>query len=423
MLERYFVKPSTVDRIRASWIAPAIEAYVDWLADHDYSAAVVRGRVPVLVRFGDFAREAGVTAMADLPAHVDAFIAHRVAERASLRADGRSGPTLAKDLRIEIEGMLAVALPGFERTGRRHHPMPFATEVPGFVDYLVAERGLRPVTVEQYRHHLDRFKAYLDRIGVRRLEELSPAVLSAFIVERSSAGLARSTVREGAGIVRVLLRYAHREGAVSRDLSEAVGWPQAYRLTSLPRSISWEDVNKVLAGVDRRSACGRRDYAILLLLVVYGLRGREVAALRLDDIDWRRERLTVPERKAGHSTAFPLTATVGEALLAYLKDGRPQSADRHIFFRSCAPIRPIGAAAVSGRARHYLLKAGIDVPRPGSHTLRHTTVQRLVDADFDLKTIGDFIGHRSADSTQIYAKVAVEALREVALGDGEAVLA
>lgn len=258
---------------------------------------------------------------------------------------------------------------------------------------------------------------------MRRLDELSPAVLSAYVVERASTGLARSTVRDGAGVLRVFLRYAHREGVVSRDLSDAVGWPQVYRLATLPRSISWEDVNKVLAGVDRRTPAGRRDYAILLLLVVYGLRGREVAALTLDDIDWKRERLAIPERKAGHSTAFPLTATVAEALIAYLKDGRPQSTDRHVFFRAFAPLRPIRAAAVSGRARHYLLKAGIDVPRPGSHTLRHTTVQRLVDADFDLKTIGDFIGHRSAASTEVYAKVAVEALREVALGDGEAVLA
>ena len=423
MLEHYFVKPSTVDRIRASWIAPSIEQYVEWLAGRNYSAAVVHSRVPVLVTFGEFARDRGAKNLADLPVHIDAFVAHRVAERASLRADGRAGPTLAKDLRGPIEQMLSVTVPGFVRTGRRQHPVPFASAVPGFFGYLVEERGLRAASIEQYRFHLDRFEAYLDRIGVGRLEELSPTVLSSFVVERASTGLARSTVRDGAGVLRVFLRFAHREGVLARDFSGAVGWPQVYRLASLPRSISWEEVNKVLAGVDRRTSAGRRDYAILLLLVVYGLRGREVAALTLDDIDWKRERLAIPERKAGHSTAFPLTATVGEALVSYLKDGRPETDDRHVFFRACAPIWPIGAAAVSGRARHYLLKAGIDVPRPGSHTLRHSTVQRLVDADFDLKTIGDFIGHRSARSTEVYAKVAVEALREVALGDGEAVLA
>ncbi|MFH5878512.1 tyrosine-type recombinase/integrase [Arthrobacter sp. NA-172] len=152
------------------------------------------------------------------------------------------------------------------------------------------------------------------------------------------------------------------------------------------------------------------------------MRGREVAALTLDDIDWKHERLAVPERKAGHSTAFPLSVVVGEAVLDYLQHGRPPSSDRHVFFRAVAPRQPISAAGVSSCARFYLLKAGINVPRPGSHTLRHSAVQRLLDANLTLKTIGDFVGHRSSRSTEVYAKVAVEALREVALGDGEAVL-
>jgi site-specific recombinase XerD len=106
-----------------------------------------------------------------------------------------------------------------------------------------------------------------------------------------------------------------------------------------------------------------------------------------------------------------------------LQRGRPETSDRHVFFRAVAPVRPIGAAAVSCCARHYLLKAGVEVPRPGSHTLRHTAVQRLVDDGFGLKEIGDFIGHRSPRSTEVYAKVGVEKLRQVALGDGEEVLA
>ena len=330
---------------------------------------------------------------------------------------------MEKEVRGPVEQMLSVALPGFEPTGRRQHPQPFASVVPGFFDYLVDERGLRPASICQYRHHLDRFEAYLARIGVASIRELSPVILSAYIVERAGVGLAKSTVRDSAGVLRVFLRYAHREGVLGADLSGAVGYPQVYRLSSVPRSISWDDVNRVLLGVDRRSVAGRRNYAILLLLVTYGLRGREVAALTLDDIDWKNDRLKIPERKAGHSTAFPLSAVVGQAILDYLRHGRPETPDRHVFFRAVAPRRPIGTAAVSVIARTCLLEAGVEVPRPGSHTLRHSAVQRLVDADFDLKTIGDFIGHRSPRSTEVYAKVAVEQLREVAMGDGEEVLA
>lgn len=420
MLEQYFVKPETVDRVRASWIGSEIESYVSWMAEHCYGAKTIWRRVPIAVAFGEFAWDRGARAPEELPVFVEGFVAERVA-----RHDGRPGSVRLlppKEIRGQVEQMLSVVLPGFVPTGRRHHRQPFADVAPRFFDYLTEERGLRPASVEHYRFHLDRFEAYLVEIGLDRIDALSPTVLSAYVVQRASIGLAKSTVRDGCGVLRVFLRYAHREGVLPADLSDTVGWPQVYRLSTVPRSITWDDVNRVLAAVDRRTVCGRRDYAMLLLLVTYGLRGHEVAALTLDDIDWKRERLAVPERKAGHSTAFPLSAVVGEALIDYLQHGRPQTTDRHVFFRAVAPLRPIGSAAVSGRASHYLLKAGIRVPRPGSHTLRHSTVQRLVDAEFDLKTIGDFIGHRSSRSTEIYAKVAVEALREVALGDGEAVL-
>lgn len=421
MLEDYLVKPQTVDRVRASWIASEIERYVTWLTEHGYRERNVLARVPLLVAFGDFAATRGAGAPQDLPGQIAAFVDGRVAERASARRDGLARPTLAKEIRGPIEQMLTVVLAGFEGSGRRRRELPFAVAVPGFFDYLVAERGLAPAAVEGYRHHLDRFEVFLARVGAR-VGELSPALLSAFVTERSGAGLAKSTVREGCGVLRVFLRYLHREGVLSRDLSDAVEWPQAYRLSTIPRSITWAEVERVLVGVDRRTPCGKRDYAILLLLVIYGLRGREVAGLSLDDIDWRHERLGVPERKAGHSTTYPLSPPVGEAIADYLRHGRPTTTDRHVFVRAMAPVRPLGAAAVSACAGRHLLAAGVKVPRPGSHTLRHTCVQRLVDADFSLKEIGDFVGHRSPASTEIYAKVAVESLREVALGDGEEVL-
>lgn len=175
----------------------------------------------------------------------------------------------------------------------------------------------------------------------------------------------------------------------------------------------------MLSVVERRMPAGKRDYAILLLLVTYGLRAREVAALLLDHVDWKRERLHVPERKADHATAYPLSTIVGDAIVDYLQHGRPKTTDRHLFFRSVAPYVPLTYSAISCCATHYLRKAGIPVSRAGSHTLRHTCVQRLVDADFSLKVIGDYVGHRVPASTEIYSKVAVEALRKVALGDGE----
>jgi hypothetical protein len=227
MLEQYFVKPATVDRIRGSWIGAEIEKYVGWLIDQGYGSKSIWRRVPIAFAFGEFARARGAITIADVPAHVDAFVAERVAVH---DARTRSARPMAKEVRGPVEQFLAAVVAGFERTGRRQHPQPFAAVAPGFFDYLVEERGLRPASVLGYRHHLDRFEAYLERIGVGSIEELSPAILSAFVVERSSAGLARSTVRDGVGVLRVFTT-AWR----SRSARPATPPPSRFRPSSARR--------------------------------------------------------------------------------------------------------------------------------------------------------------------------------------------
>jgi integrase len=171
--------------------------------------------------------------------------------------------------------------------------------------------------------------------------------------------------------------------------------------------------------VDRRSAIGKRDYALLLLLVSYGLRAREIAAMQLEDLDWKQAQLCVPTRKGGHSTRYPLSATVGEAIIAYLRAGRPTVDDRHLFLVTRMPYSPMPHWAISARVASRLHAAGIQVPRAGSHTLRHTCVQRLVESDVPFKVIGDYVGHRREESTLVYGKVALHRLRQLAIGDAE----
>jgi integrase/recombinase XerD len=422
MLERYYIRPDTIDRIQASWIAGGIERYVEWLTEHQYAARNVFRRVPILRRFGDVARARGAATWEDLPRHVDAFVAGWVQERGQHCRSDRARRKVADEARNPIEQMLALVVPGFVGRGRARGPRePFAGQAGAFFEYLRSERGLRDASVLLYRHHLAQFDAYLQTIGLVELTALSPAILGAFVVE-SGRRFGRTSMRSLCGILRVFLRYLHREHLLPKDLSASVESPRAYRLATIPRAITWDEVRRMLEAVDRRSTTGKRDYAILLLLVTYGLRAREVAALTLDDLDWKRDRLRIPERKAGHSTAYPLSPTVGAALVEYLQHGRPLATDRRIFFRVLAPPVPLTTAAVSSRVSHYLHRAGIAVARPGSHTLRHTCVQRLVDAEVPFKVIGDYVGHRAAASTEIYTKVALDALREVALGDGETIL-
>ena len=159
MLETYFVKPQTAGRIRACWIGAEIERYAGWLAEQGYRTRTVLRHVQALVAFGEFARRRGASVPADLPAHVDDFVAMRV-------AGYRRGRDAATEVRSPVEQMLTVILPGFERTGLPHRELPFSRAVPGFFEYLAAERGLRPESIVGYQHHLARFEAYLDQIGV-----------------------------------------------------------------------------------------------------------------------------------------------------------------------------------------------------------------------------------------------------------------
>jgi len=422
MLERFFVLPTTVDRIRASWIADQIEQYVEWLAEHEYRPRSILRRVPLIVRFGEFARSHGASHFEELPSHVDAFAKDQIRKRLRPCSKQLARRRLHADITHPIQQLFRVALPDYSRDVHAGTvSQPFGSQAPQFFDYLQEQRGLKKATMRLYRDHLTTYEQYLRQAGIKDLTHLSTDAIEGFITWRSTQ-LSPTSLRGLCSALRLFFRYLYREQILDRDLSSAIEAPRAYRLSTIPRSIEWGKVREMLDSVDRRSALGKRDYAMLLLLVTYGLRAREVASLRLDDIDWRSERLQIPERKADHAATFPLSPIVGEALLDYLKSGRPRTTRREVFFRARAPRRPISHRVVSLRASYYLRKIGVEVHRPGSHTLRHSCAQHLLDADFSLKVIGDYLGHRSASSTEIYAKVAIEALREVALGDGEEIL-
>ncbi len=418
MFEHYFVRPTTVDRIRASWMSTGIEQYVRWLHERRYGRAYVVSRVQILFHFGEFAHQRGVDSIDQLGPHVASFVDGWVKAHYR-RAHKGSKEAMSRRTCRPIYAFLRLLTPGFRATTTLL--VPFADRAPGYFEHLRKQRGLSERTLYGYYHQLSRLETYLNKIGLTDLSQLSPLIVNTFVTDAGQR-LGPRSVREMCTTSKSFLRYLYREGQLPRDLSPAIEIPRQYRLARVPRAISWSDVQCMLDVVDRRTAGGRRDYAILLLLITYGLRAREVAALTLDDLDWKRERFHVPDRKAGHSTTYPLSPAVGDAIVDYLKAGRPPTSSRVLFFETRAPYGPVTYVCVSNRATHYLRKAGIQVRRPGSHTLRHSCVQRLLDARLPLKTIGDYVGHRSAASTRVYSKVDIDALRETALGDGEAVL-
>jgi integrase/recombinase XerD len=248
MLENYYLKPKTIDRIRANWLAEPIERYVTWLHDRGYAARNVFHRVPFLLRFGAYAQSKGAKAWSDLPQHVQGFVDDWMRGRQENHRTERARKCLVNAVRGPIEQMLRLLLPDFAGTGRGC-PFPFTEQAPGFVAHLRDERGLRPKTLRIYRHCLRHLQAYLKEIKLGSPAELSPTILSAFVT-KCSEGWGTSMLSSVCAVLRVFLRYLFREKLVPQDLSQCIEGPRQYRLSSIPRSISWK-ANRGFASTEK----------------------------------------------------------------------------------------------------------------------------------------------------------------------------
>lgn len=292
----------------------------------------------------------------------------------------------------------------------------FAGLLEEYVTFLQHHRGLRDSTLYARRRWGGRFLHHLaEHLPDGDLTRLTVPLVDAFVLPLART-VGRGTQSAVTQAVRGLLRHFHRTGRVAADWSRFVQAPRRYRLASVPTTISTEEVHRLLTTVDRRSAVGRRNYAILLLLAVYGLRAREVVDLRLDDIDWRAGIVRVQRSKTARPLVLPLTVAVGGALVTYLRRGRPPTDAREIFVRHDGrPVRFRKSGPVYAIVRRAFDHAGIRAARRGPHVLRHALATHLVQRGFALKVVSDLLGHQHPDSTLPYTKLAIEDLREVAL--------
>jgi site-specific recombinase XerD len=217
-------------------------------------------------------------------------------------------------------------------------------------------------------------------------------------------------------MLRAFLRYLHHTGLAPLDLSGCVPSIRVWKLANLPTYLSAAQVQKVFDGCDRTTAMGRRDYAILMLLGKLGLRANEVATLTLDDIDWRRGEMLI-HAKGRQRALMPMPPDIGSALVAYLRDGRPRSACRQLFLRMLAPhVGFASGCAITMVAKVALERVGIHgYAHQGAHIFRHSLATELLRSGATLSEIGQLLRHESQDTTRIYAKVDIEALRTLSL--------
>jgi site-specific recombinase XerD len=283
-----------------------------------------------------------------------------------------------------------------------------------FADYLRVQKGLTAETLRTRCWSVEDFLQWFFR-NHGSLHQLTITDLDEAVARKGrDDGYARPTIGRYASTLRTFVRYAESRGWCSQGLAAGIVSPRVYRGESLLRGPFWHDVQRLIATTEGDRPLDVRDRAVLLLLAVYALRSIEVRTLKLDDVDWERNLLFVPRTKGRRTEPYPLSPTVGEAIVRYLERARPRSSYREIFLTVEAPIRPLGSGTVSRIVARRALSLNPPVVPHGAHALRHACATHLLEQGLSLKEIGDHLGHRDLNSTALCASVNLAGLREVA---------
>ena len=284
-----------------------------------------------------------------------------------------------------------------------------------FGNYLRTECGLAPRSVVRHLPVIRRFLHEVCPAGAGDLGKINQEDVTRYI-ERHAQGWSPKSGKAMCWSLRAFLRYLHHRGLNPLALAGCVPSIRQWKLASLPTYLSTAQVQKVLDGCDRATAMGRRDYAILMMLAKLGMRAGEVATLTLDDIDWRAGEMLI-RAKGRQQARMPIPPDVGTAVVAYLRDGRPKSSCRRLFLRSFAPhVGFASGCAITMVAKTALERTGIrGYAHQGAHIFRHSLATQLLRSGATLSEIGQLLRHESHDTTRIYAKVDIEALRTLSL--------
>ncbi len=414
MIERYFTQPAVLGRLRNGIVSPHLDALAAELEAEHYSRKSIRRQLRNAHAFG------GWLAKQQIPlAHVDEAVVVRYTE--PMRR--RSCPSRKHGERPHN----ARGLPRFIALLRRQGVVPAQVEpTPGSVSG--AEHWLE--AFDRHLEHVAGVSAGRRKICLRIARSLLEAAFGnsdpdfsklraeqvSVFVQTRAAKRAPTCRKDPGSAVLTFLRFLSTAGVIPHHLPYAVPRVRQWAHAALPRFLMTEDLNRVLELPTDSTAKGLRDRTMLLLLARLGLRAGEVVRLELEDIDWRAGNILIRAGKTRRERILPLPQDAGEALVRYLKDGRPASAHRRIFLNLCPPHEPLASSVVlTGIAQAVLRKAGINTHRPGAYVFRHTIAAHMVQRGTTFKEVADILGHRSLESTTIYAKLDLVSLAQVAI--------
>jgi integrase/recombinase XerD len=384
-------------------LGPICDGFDDWLSDSGYTYESRRCAIHMLPHVDAGLRRRHTGDIASL-----AHAAFHACWRDLMKVfPNGAGTVRSLERYLTTTGMLAAELSDAETTTSA---VVLSNE---YADHLREVCGFAVSTVSHHRYSSRCFLDYLEANKVP-LDSIQARDIEGYISQISKR-LCRASLQHDIATVRGFLRFLATDGRAPIGVDRQIDTPRLYQMEKLPRALPWDTVTALLESIDTASAMGLRDYAMILLTATYGLRASEVVAVTLDDIRWRQGNLRIHQRKTSSPLELPLTNEVSAAIVKHLRCTPPPAPYRRIFLRMRAPMGLLKPSAPLEIFQSVVRKSGLSIPFHGPHCLRHSLAVHLLKNGTPLKTIGDIFGHRTAQSTSVYLRLATGDLREVSL--------
>jgi len=400
-MERFVHRPRLLSRIRTGPLGQYLDSFVDELSEQGYSRDVIGTKIRLIAGFATWLTSKRLTAEDVTEALIEKYLRQRTQSPKYV-----DRPTLKRLLQILQQKNIVPTQSGSSA--------PRTVLADEYACYLRQERALAPRSVAIYKSWATRFLAAQFGDGRIEFASLQPAEIIKFVRSQTTR-IGQKACKLMTTALRSFLQFLKYRGYIGSDLTAAVPAVASWTMATIPKALPSAQVEQLLRACPRDTATGRRDYAIILLMARLGLRASEVALLTLDDIDWHIGCITV-RGKGGQLAQLPLPVDVGDAIVDYIKNGRPRTEIRKMFLSAQAPIHGFACnRRISMLVGEALERAEIDSQRKGAHQLRHALASSMLQRGASLREIGEVLRHRDVQSTAIYAKVDLASLHEVAM--------
>lgn len=407
----YFKCKLALDKLaNCGILSTYLDEFTDWLTKQGFHPGTLQVHVSNIAHFSHSLKEVSSPSIQRLSEYFDDFIKEHV-PNCACKGWKRKG-------RVD---QLSYSFSRFKKFLRNCYGLSFERFNTAYAEihkeYLVwlSERKLKADSIKRFSGELKKFlEWYAMEYAMDDLRELKRKEVECFFLENTRER-SRTYKRAMQSTLRSFFDFCHEKEYTSQNLRYALPVIKTYRLSDVPKGIAKEEAEKLLKSIDRTNASGIRAYAVLLLLYTYGVRGCQIRALKLKDINWDKEEINFPALKNGKNVPVPLTVEVGNALLDYLRNVRRETEYEEVFLTLKAPVRPVQSNCLRTMVTKEMLTAGIKSPVKGSRCFRHCFVSRMLAQGESFKHIADFMGHKAIESTFIYTKIDFNALANVAL--------